>query len=68
MAATFGGPKKLIAREEDDAQLWVLWRCCNYDLKRWRAHGDGGASNSEARKKVSEWQIVGVGRRELQRK
>jgi hypothetical protein len=37
-------------------------------LKRWRAHGDGGASNSEARRKVLEWQIVGVGRRELQRK
>jgi hypothetical protein len=22
MAATFGGPRKLIAREEDSAQLW----------------------------------------------
>jgi len=37
-------------------------------LKQWRAHGGGGASNSEARRKVLEWQIVGVGRRELQRK
>jgi len=37
-------------------------------LKRWRAHGGGGTSNSEARRKVLEWQIVGVGRRELQRK
>jgi len=27
----------------------------NYDLRRrWRAHGGGGASNSEARRKVAE--------------
>jgi len=37
-------------------------------LKRWRAHGGGGASNSEARRKVLEWQIVGEGRKELQKK
>jgi hypothetical protein len=30
----------------------------NYDLKRWRAHGGGRASNSEARKKVVEEQII----------
>jgi hypothetical protein len=29
-------------------------------LKRWRTHGGGGASNSEARRKVLEWQIVEV--------
>ncbi len=50
------------------AHNYDLGRCCNYDLKRWRAHGDGGASNSEARRKVLRWLMVVVRRRELQRK
>jgi len=36
-----------------------LRRCCNYDLRRWRAHGGGGASNSKARRKVLRWLMVG---------
>jgi hypothetical protein len=41
------------------AHNYGLGRGCNYDLKRWRAHGGGGASNSEARRKVLRSLMVG---------
>ncbi len=56
MAATCGRSRRLITREEDDAELWT-GRCCNYDLKRLRMHGGEGAGNSKARRKVLEGEI-----------
>ncbi len=34
-------------------------RCYNYDMRRLDVHGGGGACNSEARKQVLEWEILG---------
>jgi hypothetical protein len=44
MAATSGGSRRLIAREEDGAKSWK-GRCYNYDLRRLGMHGCGGAGN-----------------------
>ncbi len=59
MAATCGRSRRLIAREEDGAELWT-GRCCNYDLRRLGMHGDEGAGNSKARRKVLEGEIFGI--------
>jgi hypothetical protein len=62
MAATCGKSRRLIAREEDGAELW-MGRCCNYDFRRLGMHGGEGAGNSKARRKVLEREIFGIASR-----
>jgi len=38
------------------ARDYGLERCCNHDLRRWDAYGDGGAGNSEAWRRVLKGQ------------
>ncbi len=48
------------SRVRKTTRNYGLRRCCNYDLRRWKAHGGRGASNSEAREKFGAQQIVGA--------
>jgi len=67
MAATCGRSRRLIAREEDGAELWTR-RCCNYDLRRLGMHGGERAGDSKARREVLGGDFLELQVRELQRR